>query len=980
MLKIKRVRIVRTLTYSLALISLLVACAGQPEGQPDENVGSAREAREEGIPLDPTVSYGRLDNGLTYYVKKNGKPAGRLQLRLVVNAGSVLERKNERGLAHFVEHMAFNGTESYDENSIVDYLERIGMSFGPDVNAYTSFDETVYSLDLPTEKPETVKKGFDILGEWAFRIAFSPDEVEKERGVIVEEWRSGRGASARLRDEWWPVLAEGSRYAQRLPIGLMDIVRNAPPSRLEGFYERWYRPGLMAVVAVGDMEPEEAVDLIERHFGGQVENIEQTGRNGQDGTNEQAGHSNAAERPSYSLPAPDSRRVVVATDPEASNIRVRLFGLQPSFVPRTEAEYRRSLALDLYRSMVSTRLNELTEQEDPPFINGYFSRGALVRSEDVSVWGATAYEGEVEKALRTVAQEARRVELFGFTEGELKRAKAELRRRVERAYKEKSKTNSSRFVSELVRHYLTGEASPGIDREWEMVKRMLPEITVETMERIHEEYIRTEHKVVVVTGPEKDDLSYPSEKRIGEILDEVETSKVSPYSDDFEGTSLIGEQPEAGSILREEQIKNGDFTRLQLSNGATVIYKKTELKNDQILFSAFSEGGSSLVDTQDYYAARLAPNLVGACGLGDFSPVQLEKLLSGTQAQVSPSVRRHSEGFSGSAAPEDFELLFQQLHLYHSDLNRNESLFESYKNRLSSAIKNRRSRPAVRYQDEISRILFGDHPRVQPLTSERVEAVDMERTFEIFEERFTGAGDFTYLFVGNIAEDTLRKYAKTYIASLPSGEEESWKDRGVAFSDEPQRSEVYAGREPKSRVTLLYTGPYEWSLERNHALSSLSYVLQIRLREAVREEAGGSYGVSVSTSTNRVPESEYVLVISFSCDPERVEELISIVETELEYVRSNELEKSYAEKVREKQRSDWEEAQQENSYWLKLLKTSERWDIPMKELLARDERIARVDVGMLRSAGEAFLSGAARLRVVLYPEDYRSAEDGESGP
>lgn len=958
------------------LTALLVACAGfqggkgsqSARGEQEESTQSGRDGQEEStqsargedsavLELDDNVLHGTLKNGITYYIRRNEKPKNRLKMRLVVDAGSVLEKENERGLAHFVEHMAFNGTENYDKHGIIDYLEGIGMSFGPDINAYTGFDETVYSLDIPTEKEERVRKGIDILEEWAFRIAFDPKEVDKERKVIVEEWRSGRGASARLRDRWWPVLAEGSIYAKRLPIGKMEVVKNAPTERLEGFYRNWYVPDSMAVVAVGDMDPEKALEIIREKFAGSERSTTDT----------------AAEEtrgPSYPVPAPEERKVVVATDPEASNVHIRLFSLHEPFVPKTEEEYKDLLSIRLYRSMVSSRLSELSQQEDPPFINGYFSRGPLVRSKDASYWGAVAYEKEIEKALRAILTESRRVDLYGFTGKELERAKKKLKKSYEQAYEERDTTSSSSFLGEYTRHFLTGETAPGIEEEWRLVKELLPKIDKEEIERIHKKYMKNRPRVLVITGPEKEGLEYPDEGRIDSLIEKVEKSSVEPYSDDFEGTSLLAEKPEKGAIVEREHYKEGDYHRIVLENGAEVLYKNTEFKKDQILFSAFSAGGSSRVKTENYYTAMLAPNLVQACGLGDFSPVELNKLLAGHQAQLTPRIGSYFERLSGNTRPEDLELLFQKLHLLFTDLRENKGLFSSYKSRLASAIKNRRSSPSVKYQDAIGEMLFDNHPRSRPLTSKKVKNIEMKKTFDIFRERFSDPGGFTYVFVGNVDPEKIESFSRSYIAPLAEESGESWKDRGMHFSNKADKVEVFAGQEPKSKVSLFYVDDYQWSIEENNALASLESLLEIRLREAVREEAGGTYGVSVSTRSNKIAKEEYALSISFSCDPERVDELISIVEKELETVSNKALEASYAEKVRQGRKSDWEEAKEENGYWLGLLTSSRRYGIPMQTLMAKGKRIERISPEMLKESAEKYISGAVRLEAILYPESF----------
>jgi zinc protease len=919
--------------------------------------GESEEARE--LQLDPKITSGTLENGVKYYVRKNEKPGDRLQVRLAVNAGSVQETKEQRGLAHFVEHMAFNGTEKYEKHAIVDYLERTGMRFGPDINAYTSFDETVYKLDLPTDEEGIVDKGMEILKEWAFRIAFDPEEVEKEKGVIVEEWRLGRGAGARMRDEYWPVLMRGSKYAERLPIGSMEVVRNSGPEDLRAYYERWYRPDNMAVIVVGDAEPKRMVELIRKYFA-PAEQPE-----------------SGLERPRPEGPEAEKQRFVTATDPEAQNTSVELVGFHEAFDLNTEADYRTYLTRRLYRDMIESRLSEKTEQSNPPFVYGYFSLTSFIRPSEASVWGSMAKEGEVESALRTLAREALRVDRHGFRESELERAKESLRSAMQRAYEERDKTESVRFAEEYVRHYLTGEAVPGIAREWELTQRFLPEIRMEDISRIHDRYTtQSGAATVLVTGPEKEGLEYPDRDELRSIFTEVQQSSIEPYEDEIAGKELMDREPKPGRIVSEGSEQQGDYRYFELANGARVYYKKTDFKNEEILFSAFSPGGASTVSTGNYYAAVLAPTFVSASGLGDHSPSELRKLMSGKQAKVGAYVQELYEGFRGSARPQDLEYLFQQLHLYFTEPREDAALFSSYRGRLANVLQNRRNRPEVRLSDTVTSLLYDDNPRRAPLTAEKVQAIEAEQAYDLFRRRFSGAEDFTFFFVGNLDPDRLKGLAARYIGSLEEGSDEQWIDRNVRYTSEAARRTVKAGMASKSTVRLLYCGSYDWSLEENSLLSSLRQLLEIRLREEVREEAGGTYGVGVSVSTNRYPAEEYLIRIGFSCDPERVKELTGIIERELERLAEEGVDEGDLEKVSSIRRSSLEEARKTNDFWRSFLESRVKYDLDPGELLAKEERIEAVGAGDLQQAVRRYLLDATELRVVLLPEE-DAGNDGE---
>lgn len=1006
-------------TASLAL-SITVGCATQTETglssttQAETNLSqkttaassaaaataSPQTSASSRLQLNPEVRYGTLENGLTYYVQQNGRPEDRVQLRLVVNVGSVLEEDGERGLAHFVEHMAFNGTENYEKDTIIDYLEKTGMSFGPDINASTSFDQTIYKLDLPSggeTGPNTVtlETGVDILKEWAFNIAFAPEEVEKEKGVIIEEWRGARGAAARMRDEYLPVLFRNSRYAERLPIGEMDVIRSAAAEDLEDFYQKWYRPELMAVIAVGDVDTEKMEQLIKEAFGpGQADQAA-----GRTETSDQATEpSQQPERPSYSVPPADGREYAVVTDPEAQRTQIQVLSLHEPFRLHTEQDYKTSLILSMYSQMVRARLAEKTEQSDPPYVTGYFASTNYLRNNDATVWGALAREGQIQRALTALLEEERRINMYGFTENELQRAKENLRSRMQRVYEEREKTESSSFASEYIRHYLAGEAAPGIEKEWELTQKYLPEITLADIKQVRTQFVQSGGaKTAILTGPEKEGLQYPGEQELEEIFDRTESAQVEPYRDELAGDQLLNKLPEPGSIVSEETVtipaeslgpsassaaESGadsiTYHQFTLSNGAKVVYRPTDYKNEEILFSAFSPGGASQVETEDYYAAAMAASFVQAAGLGDYSPSQLRKLTAGTQAQVSPYINDLTEGFRGNARPEDLELLFQQIYLYFTAPRRDSDLFQSYQQRLQGVLENRRSNPQVLLSDTVTKLLFDDHPRRQPYTAERVAAITEEQVYRIFNERFASPGDFTFTFTGNIDPQELKRLAALYLGAAGAHNQaaagstrESWIDRGVRYTDTDIREEIRAGIAEKSTVTRIYAGSYDWSLQNNSTLQSLQQLLQIRLREKVREEAGGTYGVGVSISPTRYPVERYTIAIRFNCDPERVEELDSIIDTELAALAERPVDPSYIDKVRNIRTKSLEEALQTNGFWRDKLESIQLYDLDPRTALAVRRRIQSTSAESLRQAVRTYINGATTIEAVLYPENFK---------
>ncbi len=564
----------------------------------------------------------------------------------MVKAGSVLEDEDQLGLAHFVEHMAFNGTEHFEKQELVDYLEGIGMRFGPDLNAYTSFDETVYMLMVPTDSAELVATAFQILEDWAHGQVFDHEEIDKERGVIVEEWRLGRGAGARIRDQQLPVLFQGSRYAERLPIGKPEVVENFDYETLKRFYRQWYRPDLMAVIAVGDFEAETIEELIHRHFAGiPMPDI-------------------APERPTFPVPDHEETLFAIATDPEATFNSVAVYWKQQAREVGTLGAYRQSIVEALYNRMLNFRLFELTQQAEPPFIGASSSQGRFIGSKEVYVLGAGVQENRHERALEVLLTEAQRVARHGFTETELEREKRELLRFLQQAYDEREKTQSSGYASEYARAFLYDEPIPGIAFEFGAHQRLLPSVRLEETNRLAREWITESNRVILVDGPEKEGAEVPGEAELLAVFAAVEAAGIEAYVDVATEAPLVPIVPEPAEIIEIEELEEIGVQRWTLANGVRVLLKPTDFKDDEILFNGWSPGGTSLASDRDYVAAMTASTVVFRAGVGEFSLVDLQKKLAGTAVRVSPSIGSLYEAIGGSASPSDVETMFQLIYLY----------------------------------------------------------------------------------------------------------------------------------------------------------------------------------------------------------------------------------------------------------------------------------------------------------------------------
>ncbi|MFP4636947.1 MAG: M16 family metallopeptidase [Spirochaetaceae bacterium] len=945
------------MTRALPLIAGILMAPTALFGAGVQEPAETLQAPQTLLPLDEDITYGRLPNGLTYYIRQNEEPQDRASLRLVVDAGSVLERAEQRGLAHFVEHMAFNGTEDYAGNELISFLESLGMRFGPDLNAYTSFDETVYMLEVPTDDREKLRSGFHVLEQWARAITFDPEEIDSERGVIVEEWRSGRGAAARLRDEHFPVIFEDSRYAERLPIGDMDVIRSFERELLLEYYRDWYRPDLMSVVAVGDFDVEEVRRLIHRRFAPL--------RRPED----------APERPTFSIPGHGDTRVSVATDPEASSTQVNIYRKHDPKPLETVSDYRQSTIENLYSIMLNNRLDEISREPDAPFLQAGAGSVRLVRGAEVSVLTALTESNDAARGLEAVAREARRTEEHGFADSELERAKRELESSYRQAYEERSKTRSPNLAEEYTRHFLTGEAAPGIEFEYELVTALLPEITVEDVSAVAGDFTGESNRVVTVSAPEDEKSAVPSEEELHTVLSGVRRAELEPYETAMSDRRLIEEPPEPGEVVSETELEEIDAVEWELSNGARVVVKPTDFRNDEILFAAFSPGGTSRASDEIYRSASQAAQIVSDSGLGELSATELERVLAGRRVRMSPYINELTEGLEGSASREDVELMFQLAHLYFTSPREDEEAFETYMRRLRSRVENRRADPQTVFSDRLRAILSGDAERRRPLTLERLEEIELEEAYRFYRERFADAGDFTFFVVGSTEPSVLRPLVERYLAGLPGdGEAEGIGDPEIERPDGVVEDVVRKGIEPQSRIALVFHGDYEWSREENHVLRGMAEALERRLREIIREEEGGTYGIRVSATPRRYPDEEYLVYIRFSTDPVRARELTDRVYEVIEGITEEGLDESYAERVRSTLREDFEEDIRTNTYWRDMLEGLYFHELEPARILEYPELVDELTAEALTDAVRRYLDTEQYVELILLPEENEQEE------
>ena len=934
-----------------SIVSLHTLASGQTPTGPAAGPATIDTNSAALLPRDPHVIVGTLPNGLRYYIRKNAKPEKRAELRLVVNAGSVLEDDDQRGLAHFLEHMAFNGTARFPKNQLVSYLESVGMRFGPDINASTSFDETIYELQIPTDSASIEGKAFDILEDWARSMTLDTAEITKERGVVIEEWRLGRGADARMADKQFPVLLKGSRYADRLPIGDKQTLETFKPAAVSRFYSDWYRPDLMAIVAVGDFDPAAIERLIKSHL------------------SDVPARPNERPRTKFGVPDQDSTLVTIATDKEAEYTTTSVYFKMLHRNSTTVGGYRQDLAEALFSQMLNDRLDEIRQKPDAPFIGAGGGKSTFIGDRDAFTLTAYVPDGGVLRGLDAVLAEAVRVQKHGFTASELSRAKQNLLRSYERTYAERDKRQSAALVGELVRNFLEQEAIPGIEYEYPLAQRLVPGITLADVNRLASDWLSDKNRVITVNAPEKAGVTVPTPAQLLAVFDSVANRQLAAYDDGNASRPLVSRAPKAATIVTTSKIPEIGVTNWTLSNGVRVILKPTDFKADEVIILGTSPGGASILSPTEFPRAREATTLVTEGGVGDFSQIDLQKALAGKAASAAPSIGELTEQMFGRGSPKDLETVFQLMYLYFTAPRADSTAVVALKQRFRAAIANRGASPDQVFEDTLSVTLASHHPRAAPVSVATIDSLDLGASMRFYRDRFADASDFTFVIVGNFTVDSIRPLVLTWLGGLPATQrKETWKDIGVHLPTGVVTRDVKRGTEPKARTVIVFNGPFEWTRQNRYALASLVEVLRMRFRDVLREELGGTYDVSVSQSSERDPRQEYQVTVDFGSSPERADTLRAAVFREIERIKRDGPTAEEIEKVREMQRRSEETEVRQNGFWVSTLASAARYGQDPRIVLRRSELRASLTPTLLRDTARKYLDESRYVQVRLLPE------------
>ncbi|WEA04027.1 M16 family metallopeptidase [Mucilaginibacter sp. SJ] len=895
---------------------------------------------------------GHLSNGFTYFIRHNEAPKDRVVMYLANKIGSIVETDDQRGLAHFMEHMSFNGTKHYPKNELVDYLQKVGVRFGADINAYTNFDETVYQLPLPSDKPDVLANGLQIMRDWAQDATLDPTEIDKERGVVLEEKRLGKGASERMRRQYYPVLLNGSRYSQRIPIGTDEVLNGFKPEAIRQFYHDWYRPDLQGLIVVGDIDVDQMEQLVKAKF------------------SDLKNPSKEQPRIKYGVSLVAKNQFIALTDPEktSTSMEVMIKYQQPDL--KTTTDFRSMIIRDLFDQLLSARFSELSRQADPPFIQGGAGIGELPGGLAMFDASVTAKPGELERGMKAVWREIERIKRFGFTQTELDRVKSGYLNRFTSALKEKNKTSSNDYVQEYLQFFLKGTAAPGIETEARLVQHELPNITLSDLNSLVKERLADHDRDILITAPAKDKNGLPDAALVDSWLKAVVAEKLSPYIDAMSSKPLLAKEPIAGKIVSEQRDEVLGTTTLTLSNGVKVLLKPTDFKNDQIVFTAFSPGGTSLYSDLDFQSASNAAGIINASGAGNYTPTELGKYLVGKQVRIIPYIGERLQGINGLSTPQDLETALMLIYAKLTEPRLDTNVFKSIIDRSKASLANRANDPTSVFQDSITTIANNYNIRRTGPSLTKLEQIDLERAFHIYQERFADASALTFVFVGSLDLEKIKPLLAKYIGSLPATHKhEQAIDLGIHLAEGRIEKNIYKGTEPKATVNLVFSGKFDYNAVNKVLLDALKENLEIRLIERLRENESGVYSPAVSANASKFPTPRYSFVISFGCAPQNVDKLIVSTLDEIEKLKTVGPMQVNIDKYRAEATRLHETQIKTNTFWLSYLNEQLQNEDDLHLTDNYSVMVNHVDQANIKMVAQRYLGGSNLMRFVLLPEN-----------
>ena len=908
-------------------------------------------------PLDPNVRQGKLDNGLTYLIRHNEKPAQRAKFYIAQKVGSILEEENQRGLAHFLEHMAFNGLEHFPKKAMLDYMERNGVKFGTNVNAWTSFEQTVYMLNnIPTTNPGLIDSCMLVLHDWSSFISLEDDEIENERGVILEEMRQGLDAQMRIYGKILPEIYPNSPYGAPMPIiGTEEVVAHFDHQFLRDYYHKWYRPDLQGIIIIGDID----VDQIENRLKEMFADIPTP--------------VNPAERVHFPVADNEEPIVSIATDVEETSYDIGIYykhDITPVEMRNDMSYWVSDIVEDLISQMFNNRLRELTQKPNPPFIYGYGNYGTFMISDTKDAWSIAASAKDkdgIDEALTALVAESNRMKEFGFTDSEYERAKADMLRQYETQFEERNKQETSRYFYPMLAHFLTNEPLMGIETEYPLIQQVLPNLPLEAINAYAKEMVTDNNIVIVLTAPQKEGEVLPNKDELLSLFNKANAEKVEAYQETVSNEPLLAKLPKPGKIAKSETLSDFDATMLTMKNGVKVIYKPTDFKDDEILMSAYSFGGLSVMDDKNPYILQEINSLMGLGGVGNFSAIDLPKILAGKRVRVSANINNFTEGVSGNCSVKDLETMLQLTYLYFNNLRSDDEAYQSYLTRTKAMLANVESDPMTTFRDSVNMVLYNNHPLVKRMKAEDYDKINYAKALKMAAERFADPNNFVFTFVGNIDPATFEPMVAQYLGGMEAKKnKETWKDNGLKFSNNEHITHYYKAMEnPKATCYMFYNGPMAYNEKNIMTMDLLNDILDIVYTEKIREDEGGTYGVGTNGMLQNIPEESFMLMIGFETNKEMYEKLMGIAIAELERIANEGPRPQDLQKVKEYKLKKHAEDMENNRYWMSAIQTKMRDGINMMK--GFDELVNGTTSQDIADMAKAVLQGAHK-EVVQLPE------------
>lgn len=903
------------------------------------------------LPFDNEVITGKLKNGFTYFIRKNSEPKGRVTMYLGMKAGSILENEKQLGLAHFLEHMNFNGLKHFPKNELVNYLQKAGVRFGSDLNAYTSFDQTVYQLPIPSDDPELLKNGLQVMRDWAQDALLDGAEIDKERGVILEEKRGGRGVQQRLQDQYFPMVLNGSLYSKRMPIGTEEVLKTFPYSEIRQFHQDWYRPDLQALIVVGDIDPKAIEDQVKVLF------------------SDMTMPKKPLERKAFQVDLLNKNQFLAISDPELPYTVAQIMIKNEKEKVVTVHDYRNELLKNVFNQMIAGRFSELMQQPNPPFMQAGGSVGDFVANLSTFSLYVVPKPGELEAGFNAMLTEFERIQKYGFTQTELDRAMAEIKKGNEMSYIERDKKKSDSYVNRYLNYFIDNEPALSNEDAYRLTKQLLPTLKLTEVNGLIKKYYTDLNRDILIMGPEKDKASLPTEQTVLGWVKKIEDTPVSAYEDKVSNLPLLAKEPVKGTVVASKDISAIQAKELVLSNGVKVILKPTDFKNDEIQIMAYSPGGTSLYSDADYFSASNASSLIDASGVGQMNNVELTKYLAGKDVSISPYISERYEGLSGRTDKEGLKNAFELIYGYFTEPRLDSDVFQSTMTRAKGSLENRLNNPNNVFSDKVKAVLYGNNIRRQNATVETLTKIDPNRALAIYKERFADASDFVFTIVGSFDEEQIKPFIETYLASLPALKRgEQYKDLHIVEPNKGERVVVHKGKEEKANTQLAYYGDYSYNEQENVNMEALESVLSIKLLERLREKESGVYGVGANANFTKLPKPRYAFSISFGSAVDKNDGLINSALDEVKKIQEHGPEKVDIEKFVAEQKRQNELSLRENGYWINYIAGSYQNGLDITRFTRRMENLNKVTPKSVQQVAGKYLKRDRLFEFILLPD------------